>query len=196
VAPTTRRPRDGAPEDPEAMEPGSPASRLRVVGDEETAGWEALYRAHVVAIYRFVFSRCGNRPDAEDITAAVFLRALPRLRPSAAEGEARAYLRATARSVLAEHWATHYALEMAEYAEDLMPSAPAPGGDEGSANRRRVTRLLARLPDHYRRVLELRFLRGLSVKETAREMEVTVANAKVLQWRALRSAAALEEERP
>src|SRR5207237_9371359 len=112
------------------------------------------------------------------------------------ERDARAYLRATARGVLAEHWATHYALEMAEYAEDLMPSAPAPGGDEGSANRRRVTRLLARLPDHYRRVLELRFLRGLSVKETAREMEVTVANAKVLQWRALRSAAALEEERP
>ena len=59
-----------------------------------------------------------------------------------------------------------------------------------------MTRLLARLPDHYRRVLELRFLRGLSVKETAREMEVTVANAKVLQWRALRSAAALGEERP
>ena len=92
------------------MEPGSPASRLRIVGEEDAAGWEALYRAHVVPIYRFVFSRCGNRPDAEDITATVFLRALPRLRPTAAENEARAYLRATARSLLAEHWAAHHRL--------------------------------------------------------------------------------------
>lgn len=195
MAPTGRRPKDGGPEDPGAMEPGSPASRLRVVGDEDTAGWEALYRAHIVPVYRFVFSRCGNRPDAEDITAAVFLRALPRLRPAASEAEARAYLRATARSLLAEHWAAHYGIEMAEYAEDLVPAAPAPSGDEGAANRRRVAGLLARLPDHYRRVLELRFLRGLSVRETAKEMQVSVANAKVLQWRALRSAAALPEER-
>jgi RNA polymerase sigma-70 factor (ECF subfamily) len=177
------------------MDQESAASRLRVVGAEDTSGWEDLYRAHVVAVYRFVFSRCGNRPDAEDITAAVFLRALPRLRPTASEGEARAYLRATARSVLAEHWTTHYGVELTEYNEDLAPSPPAAGGDEGAGNRRRVSSLLARLPDQYRRVLELRFLRGLSVRETAHEMDVSVANAKVLQWRALRRAAGLGEER-
>src|ERR1700751_3310851 len=99
------------------MEAGTPATRLSVVGEEDTTGWEELYRAHVVPVYRFVFSRCGNRPDAEDITAAVFVRALPRLRPTASESEARAYLRATARSLLAEHWAAHYGVEMAEYAE-------------------------------------------------------------------------------
>jgi RNA polymerase sigma-70 factor (ECF subfamily) len=177
------------------MEPGSPASRLRVVGEHQSAGWETLYRAHVIPIYRHVFARCGNRADAEDITAAVFLRALPRLRPSASEGEARAYLRATARSVLAEHWATHYGVEMTEYAEDTLPAPVARSEDEGAASRRRVGALLDRLPDHYRRVLELRFLRGLSVRETAREMNVTLANAKVLQWRALRRAADLPEER-
>lgn len=176
------------------MEPAGPASRLHVVGEEQSAGWEALYRAHVVPIYRYVFARCGNRPDAEDITAAAFLRALPRLRPAASEGEARAYLRAAARSQLAEHWVTHYGVEMAEYDDELLPSPPAPGGDEGAGNRRRVAGLLERLPDHYRRVLELRFLRGLSVRETAREMEVSVANAKVLQWRALRRAAGLGDE--
>jgi RNA polymerase sigma factor (sigma-70 family) len=176
------------------MERGSPASRLRVVGAGDTAGWEAMYRAHVVPIYRYVFSRCGNRSDAEDITASVFLRSLPRLRPTASEGEARAYLRAAARSLLAEHWATHYGVEMAEYAEDLVTAPPTAAADEGAANRHRVAGLLARLPDHYRRVLELRFLRGLSVRETASEMDVSVANAKVLQLRALRRAAGLDEE--
>ncbi|HEY2703419.1 MAG TPA: RNA polymerase sigma factor [Candidatus Dormibacteraeota bacterium] len=178
------------------MEPGSPASRLHVVGGEDTTGWEALYRAHVVPVYRFVFARCGNRADAEDLTATVFLKALPRLRPTASEGEARAYLRATARSLLAEHWATHYGVVMAEYAEDLVPSPLPASGDEGASNRRRVAALLARLPDHYRRVLELRFLRGLSVRETAREMDVSEGNAKVLTHRGLRAAARVAEEAP
>jgi len=176
------------------MEPGRPASHLRVVAEENpAAGWEALYRAHVIPIYRYVFARCGNRPDAEDITAGAFLRALPRLRPTASEGEARAYLRATARTLLAEHWAGHYGVEMAEYAEDSVVAPVSPTADDGQGSRRRVAALLARLPDHYRRVLELRFLRGMSVRETAHEMEVSVANAKVLQWRALRRAAELDE---
>jgi RNA polymerase sigma-70 factor (ECF subfamily) len=50
-------------------------------------------------------------------------------------------------------------------------------------------RVLDTLPDRHRRILELRFLNGLSVKEAAKEMGVSVANAKVLQHRALRMAA-------
>ncbi len=57
----------------------------------------------------------------------------------------------------------------------------------------RVQALLRRLPDQYRRVLELRFLERLSVAETARAMGVTNGNARVLQYRALRRAALLEE---
>ena len=44
-------------------------------------------------------------------------------------------------------------------------------------------------PDRYRRILELRFLEGCSVKESAREIGVSIANAKVMQHRALRLAA-------
>jgi RNA polymerase sigma-70 factor (ECF subfamily) len=53
----------------------------------------------------------------------------------------------------------------------------------------RVQALLRRLPDHYRRVLELRFLERLSVAETASAMGITSGNARVLQYRALRRAA-------
>jgi RNA polymerase sigma-70 factor (ECF subfamily) len=53
-----------------------------------------------------------------------------------------------------------------------------------------VEYVLEGLPPHYRQVLELRFLRGYSIKETASAMGVSVGNAKVLQLRALRKAAA------
>jgi RNA polymerase sigma-70 factor (ECF subfamily) len=54
--------------------------------------------------------------------------------------------------------------------------------------------ILSRLPDRSRLILELRFLRGYSIRETAKEMTVSVANAKVLQYRALRHAASISAE--
>ena len=58
---------------------------------------------------------------------------------------------------------------------------------------RRVEQILAELPERYRRILELRFLGSCSVQEAAQELGVTVGNAKVLQHRALRQAAAVAE---
>ena len=58
----------------------------------------------------------------------------------------------------------------------------------------KVRRLLQLLPDNYRRILELRFLQAFSVREAANHMGVSVANAKVLQYRALRMAAQSGEE--
>src|SRR5207247_1669753 len=49
--------------------------------------------------------------------------------------------------------------------------------------------ILAHLSDNYRRVLELRFLHGYSLKEVAAEMNSTVGAIKVMQLRALRAAA-------
>lgn len=157
----------------------------------EGGTWESAYRENVVPLYRYVHARTGNRPDAEDVTAAVFLRALPRLRAGASKGEVRAYLFATARTVLADHWARHYGTEVGLPADDLVAPVEDSVGDGGA---RRANAILARLPSNYREVLELRFLRGYSVRETARAMSLSVTNAKVLQWRALRRAALPDPE--
>jgi len=57
----------------------------------------------------------------------------------------------------------------------------------------RAGRILALLPDRSRAILELRFLRGCSIKEAARELGVSPGNAKILQYRALRLAAEVGE---
>lgn len=182
------------------MEPRSDAGlHLVSPGDAGTieGDWETVYRDHVVPVFRYVYARTGNRADAEDVTSLVFERALPRLRLRASIGEVRNYLLATSRSVLADHWSTRYGVQTAELDDDrvglalVTPDAPDPAGRQSSTHR--AHELLGRLPENYRRVLELRFLRGCSVRETAHEMGISVANAKVLQWRALRRAAQLEE---
>ncbi len=174
-------------------EPGAERTRaLRVVDGESYADWESVYAANAVAVYRLVYRQVGNGPDAEDLTEEVFLAALPRLHLPAQTRSVRAYLAATVRTVLADHWRRHYAAPptMAFVDEIGVAALERPDEDRGG----RALRLLALLPDRFRQVLELRFLRGLSVAQAAEAMGVTAGNARVLQHRALRRAAELAEE--
>jgi len=162
--------------------------RLRVVGVDAYASWDAIYVDNVGRIYRLMYSKVGNRPDAEDLTAEVFVAALGPLRVSASRGEVRAYLVATARTVLAGYWRRRLGVEVTAIDPDAeLGGGGEPEGPSGAPERAR--RVLGSLPDRYRQILELRFLQAMSLKEAAREMDVTVGNAKVLQHRALRLAA-------
>lgn len=138
-------------------------------------------------VYAFIYSRVGNRADAEDLTQQVALKAIPRLRQGSSTASIRGYLFATARSVLGGFWAARFGVSQQELLEG-MTSSPAPVTHSAEASDR-ATRILGRLPDNYRRVLELRFLHGYSLKEVAAEMRSTVGAVKVMQLRALRAAA-------
>jgi len=166
-----------------------------VVPPDAYPDWEAIYLDNVERLYRLMYSRVGNRPDAEDLTAEVFQAALVPLRATASVGEVRAYLLATARTVLASYWARRYGLEVTV----IDPNADRPHLDEPPSETdapQRVVQILDALPERYRRILELRFLQSCSLREAARAMDITVGNAKVLQHRALRHAAKLSTDAP
>lgn len=165
---------------------------LRLVGPDSYPDWEAVYRDNVDRVYRLMFAKVGNRPDAEDLTTEVFLAALRPLRVSASVGEVRAYLLATVRTVLAAHWRRTLGRQVTTLDEQdaaVLLGEPA----DPAAAVAKVDAILARLPERYGRILRLRFLGACTIREAATEMGVTVANAKVLQHRALRAAAAAAE---
>jgi RNA polymerase sigma factor (sigma-70 family) len=168
-----------------------PASTHRGVAVHQD--WESIYRDNVDRLYRLMFARVGNKPDAEDLTAEVFKLALPPLRVSASTPEIRAYLMATAQTVLANHWRRRFGIEVTALVFETEVVCYDEPADEGGAPSQ-VAKILANLPDRSRRILELRFLESMSLREAAKAMGVSVGNAKVLQHRALRLAAAQMEE--
>src|SRR5712671_5875707 len=167
-----------------------------VAGDPATAtypDWESVYQDNVVGIYQLAFRRVGNAADAEDLAEDVLMQTLKTLRLPAPVHNVRAYLVKTARTVMADHWRRHYAAKDAALALEQLPvgaMVTPPSGESAD----RAQRLLGLLPDQFSRILELRFLRGYSVREAANEMGVTESNARVMQFRALRKAAELERE--
>ncbi|TMG35100.1 MAG: sigma-70 family RNA polymerase sigma factor [Chloroflexi bacterium] len=153
------------------------------VPDQDYLVW--AYQTHVTAIYQYVYSRVGNRPDAEDLTSQVFMKAIQGMRADVSVPELRSWLYKVAQTTLADHWRQYYAEDLTDLGEDV---GRAPAARENQEATLRVDALLASLPDTYRRVLELRFLRGYSVRETAHELGLSEVNVKVLQFRALNRA--------
>jgi RNA polymerase sigma-70 factor (ECF subfamily) len=56
-----------------------------------------------------------------------------------------------------------------------------------------VQALLQQLPERYRQVLTYRFLLNHSIRETAAKMHVSAVNVKILQFRALKKAAGIDD---
>src|SRR3989441_4860963 len=74
--------------------------------DEDHLTW--AYQTHVTAIYQYIYSRVGNRPDAEDLTAQVFMKAISGMRSDVSVPELRSWLYRVAQTTLADHWRGDY----------------------------------------------------------------------------------------
>jgi RNA polymerase sigma-70 factor (ECF subfamily) len=158
----------------------------------EPASAAELALEELESVYAFVYARVGNRPDAEDLIQQVAMKAIPRLREGSSVASIRAYLFVTARTVLAGFWANRFGLAEYELREDLALDMEVPEPPQASVER--VNTILGKLPPNYRRVLELRFLRGYSLKEVAAELGSTVGGIKVMQLRALRAASRVQAD--
>ncbi len=162
----------------------------------QTSDIDQVFSRYVDPVYRFLYSRLGNREDAEDLTSEVFLKATRQLDSERGEASIAQWLFTVARTVLADHWRRYYRAGAALPLDDArVGSLPEEGEGRSSSgtSARLVAEVLEALPERYRRVLELRFLHGYSVQETAQELGVTPENVKVIQHRALAKAVQVGE---
>lgn len=161
---------------------------------------QTLYEQHLNAIYRFIYSKVGNREEAEDLTAQVFLKAVRGLDQTRDAVSSQSWLFQVARTTIADHWRAFYQLP-ARSLDDMLdagwegPLQGAPSSKPSSSGER-TQAILARLPQRYREVLTYRFLLSYSVRETAARMGLSEANVKVLQFRALKKASQIEGSAP
>jgi RNA polymerase sigma-70 factor, ECF subfamily len=159
--------------------------------------FQKFYAEKFEPIYRYVYSKVGNREEAEDLTSEIFLKAARSIDQHRSPQSMQYWLFLIARTTLADYWRAYYRKPKASLDALLETGWEGPVEDEPSAMNsipaQRVQRLLQALPKKYREVLICRFLLNLSIKATALRMGVTEANVKVLQFRALKRAADLEQ---
>lgn len=161
--------------------------------------FQALYQKNFVIIYRYVYRSVKNREEAEDLTSQIFLKAFCSIDQERDLRIRQYWLFQVARTTLADYWRIRSRVSTCSLEELLdtgWEGATEASTTMSSRSIDRLRRLLQALPEHYREVLNCRFLLNLSIKETALRLGLSEANVKVLQFRALKRAAALEDNIP
>jgi len=171
-------------------------TRREAVGGAAVQEFQTLYQENLGLIYRYVYSKVGNREEAEDLTSQIFIKAVRGVDQERGIQSIQKWLFQVARTTIADYWRAYYRISTNSLEELLEAGWEGPADEEPAAASNqpaeRVKRILQALPEHYREVLTCRFLLNLSIKETALSMGLTEANVKVLQFRALKRAADLE----
>ena len=158
--------------------------------------FQVFYQENLNLIYHYVYGKVRNREEAEDLTSQVFFKAIRHLDLGRDPQSKRSWLYHVAHTTIIDYWRLHYSVSTSSL--ETMLEAGWEGPTENNtleindSATKRVHRILDALPEQYRRVLTCRFLLGLSIKETASKLNLTEVNVKTLQFRALKRAAALE----
>jgi len=171
-------------------------SNIGFSGGANVQEFRTFYEENLGLIYRFVYSKVGNREEAEDLTSQIFIKAVRVVDTGRGAQSMQKWLFQVARTTIADYWRVHYRISASSLDQLLEIGWEGPADEEpvakSSTPTERVHRILQGLPEHYREVLTCRFLLNLSIRDTANRMCLTEANVKVLQFRALKRAADLE----
>ena len=181
---------------PEQTRPESTADDVSVLvaraqaGDAEAFG--EVYDRHVDQVFRFIYRRVLDRQVAEDLTSETFLRALRNLaafrRPG---GDFSAWVTTIARNLTINHLQSHQRRER-PVAEVYEPVSTDVVASPEAAAVERLTReaLIAgieKLSPMHRQCITLRYLRELSIEETAQALGKTPSAVKGMQHKALKA---------
>lgn len=170
-------------------------------GDQ--AAFADLYDRYLDQIYGYVRRRVDSNDLAEDLVGDVFLRAWRRLDQFEWQGvDIGAWLTTIARNRVYDHYKSSRArLERPtdtfhDRVQDTTPTDDPERIALGRDMARSLGQALERLKPDHREVIELRFVHGHGVTETAQILDRTVGATKALQYRALRALAAQVKDEP
>lgn len=157
-------------------------------GDDEAFAAVAL--AMQDELFRFCLAQGLNSADAAEAVQETLLRAYRGRKRWRKGRHVKSWMLGIAMNVVREHWRKHHGsaggVELDRIPEANPPEDPAEA-DERDSTRRRLSIALAALPPRQREAVACRFLRRMSVQETAVLMNCAEGTVKATVHSALRS---------
>jgi RNA polymerase sigma-70 factor (ECF subfamily) len=146
-------------------------SALVRLAQTDAQAFGALYDRYIQRVYRYCYYRTNSPPDAEDLTAQIFLAALEGMPHYRQNGHFAAWLFSIARKKVADfHRRAPYATQSLEEAA-LPPIHTDLAMDvETSQRRERLRGLIQALGENERELIHLRYVAELSFAEIGRAL--------------------------
>jgi RNA polymerase sigma-70 factor (ECF subfamily) len=139
-----------------------------MAGEPLPQGFEDLFDAHYVLVYRTAYGVTGRVEDAEDVVQTVFLRLLQRDRPGDFLKNPKGYLYRAAVNLALTIVQTRRRRALAEASEDLAVAIPARASSRAEELHRKLYEAIAELKPRAASILVLRYLHNYSDAEIAK----------------------------
>lgn len=159
---------------------------------------EGLYKAYAKDVYRFIYSRSGDKDNSEDILAETFITLNEVLDKYNGSSSIKTYIFGIALNKLRRHWQKHGyqslsvdvvdAEEFEEFIDQDLDEKEILENKSEEKDIKFLNKIMGSLPQKYALVLSLRFLEGLSIKETSERLDISESNVTTIQNRALAKA--------
>ena len=179
-------------------ESGGAWALVKAAQEGDMVAFGDLFDRYYDVVFRYVLFRTGDRTLAEDLTQETFVRALRRISSVSYQGrDIGAWFVTIARNLIFDHVkSSRYRLE--QTTSEIVELSPSTGGPEqqvlDGATNDELLRCVRKLNPDQQECIQLRFLQGLSVAETAEIMDRNEGAVKALQHRAVRRLAQLLPE--
>lgn len=162
-----------------------------IVTTDRDHEYQTIFAEHRTGLYRFAVLLVGDPHVADELTAEVFAKVLPKWR-SGAVTEPLAYLR---RALVNEVRSRHRRRHSEQRALERVGSRPSDGWPaDRVALAEPLVKALAQLPVRQRAVLVLRFHDDLAEADVARTLDMPLGTVKSLASRGLSALRELLEE--
>lgn len=174
---------------------GDPWAIVDAVQNGDRQAFGLLYQRYRSEVYRYLVARTGNAATAEDLTGETFLRAFRGIWSVSNRGaDIRAWFLSIARNLTIDHIKSARTRHEVPTGEIVRFGRVVAGPEDlvvRGIQRQLLHRGLSQLTPEQRTCVALRFLREMSVVETAEAMNRDVRAVRALQYRAVRRLAAL-----
>ena len=161
----------------------------------DQAAFAELYNAYVDKIYKYIYYKVGNAPDAEDLCEQVFLKAWEAIgRYTWCGYPFSSWLYKLAHNLVVDHYRMRRdALPL----NDVLATSDEPVDPESlmrqTLDAYELREAILQLTPEQRQVIALKFIEGYDNAEIAQMMNKKEGAIRALQYRALRSLQAILE---
>lgn len=154
---------------------------------QDRAAFAPLYHHYLIPIYRYFYAQVGQIPDAEDLTATTFSKALTSLARYRATGSFAAWLFGIAHHTLLDFWRARPAhLDLTTVGPYLVDPTALPETQVLQQEQLyTLHRALRTLPTDQREALVMRYFGRLAFREIATVLGRSEGAVKMLVQRAL-----------
>lgn len=155
--------------------------------------FEKLFEDNFRAIYHYVYYMIGNKADAEDITQEVFMKVASSFGQFRGDSSVSTWIYTIARRTVIDFIRHKKTKKFLAFWKNHIPDDYEATDDfdlpvelvEKKEQRESLFKMISLLPEKMRSVIYLRFIKGVSVQETALYLDMTPNQVSVTQNRAL-----------